>query len=53
MWPCAVKNEADKKKAPRSKRLYPYRKNPSVRHTVWGTKKSPQRFAILGGGFGL
>ena len=24
------------KKAPRPKRLYPYRKNPSVWHTVWG-----------------
>ena len=36
LWPCAVKNEADKKKAPRPKRLYPYRKNPSVWHTVWG-----------------
>ena len=26
----------EQKFAPRPKRLYPYRKNPSVRHTVWG-----------------
>ena len=30
------KKRGGQKKAPRSKRLYPYRKNPSVRHTVWG-----------------
>ena len=31
------KKRADRKFAPRPKRLYPYRKNPSVCHTVWGT----------------
>ena len=30
------KKRGGQKKTPRSKRLYPYRKNPSVRHTVWG-----------------
>ena len=30
---------ADRKFAPRPKRLYPYRKNPSVCHTVWGMKQ--------------
>ena len=29
---------ADRKKTPRPKRLYPYRKNPSVCHTVWGKR---------------
>ena len=29
---------ADRKFAPRPKRLYPYRRNPSVCHTVWGKK---------------
>ena len=33
------KKRGGQKKAPRSKRLYPYRKNPSVRHTVWGKIK--------------
>ena len=32
------KKRGGQKKAPRSKRLYPYRKNPSVWHTVWGKK---------------
>ena len=32
------KKRGGQKKAPRSKRLYPYRKNPSVWHTVWGMK---------------
>ena len=36
LWPCAVKKRGAQKKAPRPKRLYPYRKNPSVWHTVWG-----------------
>ena len=31
---------ADRKCAPRPKRLYPYRKNPSVCHTVWGKTSS-------------
>ena len=30
------KKRGGQKKAPRPKRLYPYRKNPSVWHTVWG-----------------
>ena len=33
------KKRGAQKKAPRPKRLYPYRKNPSVWHTVWGTKE--------------
>ena len=28
--------QADRKFTPRPKRLYSYRKNPSVRHTIWG-----------------
>ena len=32
------KKRGGQKKAPRPKRLYPYRKNPSVWHTVWGKK---------------
>ena len=32
------KKRAGQKFAPRPKRLYPYRKNPSVCHTVWGIK---------------
>ena len=38
------KKRAGQKKAPRPKRLYPYRKNPSVWHTVWGKSrvKSPK-----------
>ena len=31
-------NRAEQKFAPRPTRLYPYRKNPSVCHTVWGKK---------------
>ena len=31
------KKRGGQKFAPRPKRLYPYRKNPSVWHTVWGT----------------
>ena len=34
------KKRGGQKKAPRSKRLYPYRKNPSVRHTVWGKSQA-------------
>ena len=30
------KNGRGQEFAPRPKRLYPYRKNPSVCHTVWG-----------------
>ena len=36
------KKRGGQKKAPRSKRLYPYRKNPSVRHTVWGNTSNDQ-----------
>ena len=32
------KKRGGQKKTPRPKRLYPYRKNPSVWHTVWGNK---------------
>ena len=38
---------AGQKFAPRPKRLYPYRKNPSVCHTVWG------KSAMMLGGFGV
>ena len=38
------KKRGGQKKAPRPKRLYPYRKNPSVRHTVWG--KKPTRLCM-------
>ena len=36
----ALRNEkrGEQKFAPRPKRLYPYRKNPEVRHTVWGKR---------------
>ena len=40
------KKRGGQKYAPRPKRLYPYRKNPSVWHTVWGKKHNyqhPQR----------
>ena len=37
------KKRGGQKKAPRPKRLYPYRKNPSVWHTVWGTKRQVRR----------
>ena len=36
------KKRAGQKFAPRPKRLYSYRKNPSVCHTVWGTKEQQQ-----------
>ena len=37
------KKRGGQKFAPRPKRLYPYRKNPSVWHTVWGKKKTPRK----------
>ena len=38
LFSVALRSEkrGDQKFAPRPKRLYPYRKNPSVWHTVWG-----------------
>ena len=34
------KKRAGQKLEPGPKRLYPHRKNPSVRHTVWGKKET-------------
>ena len=39
-------NRGDRKFAPRPKRLYPYRKNPSVCHTVWGNTQNNQRIVL-------
>ena len=42
------KKRGAQKKAPRPKRLYPYRKNPSVWHTVWGKKQWNAKEHVVG-----
>ena len=41
------KKRGGQKFAPGPKRLYPYRKNPSVRHTVWGKRTAEPRLQSL------